>query len=297
MKKILIGGASGFVGQKLIPVLTSAGYEVYSLVRHKPESKKEIFWNPAQNEIDLHKLEGFFGFINLSGESIAIGRWTPDKKKKIIDSRVLSTSLFVEALRHIQKKPKVFLSASAIGYYGDRAGEVLNETSKAGKGFLADVCIAWEAQAKAALELNVRTCLLRFGVLLSRAGGALKAMSPAFEWGLGGPLGNGKQFMSWMDLDDVSAGILFLLENENMVGPINFVSPQAVTNLEFSKTLAVVLNRPCLLKVPGFALKIAMGEKAQALLLASAKVMPEKLLQAGFKFQYPQLKASLKHLL
>ncbi|EKD41584.1 MAG: hypothetical protein ACD_73C00644G0004, partial [uncultured bacterium] len=137
MKKILIGGASGFVGQKLTPFLTKAGYEVYCLVRHKPESKREIFWDPAQNEIDLHKLEGFFGFINLSGESIVSGRWTPAKKKKILDSRVASTRLFVEALRHIKKKPKVFLSASAIGYYGNRPDEILNETSKGGQGFLA----------------------------------------------------------------------------------------------------------------------------------------------------------------
>ncbi|EKD41729.1 MAG: hypothetical protein ACD_73C00556G0001, partial [uncultured bacterium] len=164
-------------------------------------------------------------------------------------------------------------------------------------GFLADVCLAWETQASVALELKVRTCLLRFGVILSRAAGALHAMLPAFEWGLGGPLGSGKQFMSWMDLDDVAAGMLFVLENENMSGPVNFVSPQAVTNREFSKTLATVLNRPCLLKVPGFALKVVMGEKAQPLLLASANVVPEKLLQAGFRFQYPQLKDSFKHLL
>ncbi len=297
MKKIIISGASGLVGHQLIPFLQQKGYQVVRLVRHQPKDDSEIFWDPLGNEIDLIKLEGAWGMIHLSGENIAAGRWNEKLKKKIRDSRILSTRLIVEAIRHVKIKPTVLLNASAIGFYGDRGDEILDEKSKSGTGFLADVCQDWESEALQAQKLGVRSALMRFGVLLSPKGGALKKLLPLFKWGFGAPLGSGQQYMSWMHIQDVVAAITHVLENPALAGPINFVSPQAVTNREFSKILARLLGRPCWPSVPAFAIKALGGEMAEDILLASTRAHPSVLLESGFQFAHPDLAQTLSHLI
>lgn len=285
--KILITGASGLIGQALITYLQEKGHEVKTLSR-----THSILWNPAKGMLTPHDLEGFDAIVNLSGENIA-GRWTEVKKEKIIKSRLDATKTLVNAISTLKHPPKVLVNASAIGYYGNRGDEKLDEKSTIGKGFLAEVCREWE---EAASNATTRVVYLRTGVVLSKKGGALAKMLTPFKLGLGGNIGDGNQWMSWIAIDDHIRAVEHLIENE-IKGPVNLVSPDAVTNREFTKTLGEVLHRPTMLPLPAFMVRVLFGEMGEETLLSSARVVPTVLEQSGFKFKYPQLKPALEHLL
>src|SRR6266545_3300744 len=273
--RILISGSHGLVGSALTKSLQSQGHEVLALVR----------------------LEGFDSVSHLAGESIAAGRWTEAKKKAIRDSRVRGTQLLSETLASLRRRPKSFLCASAIGFYGNRGDEILSETNAPGHDFLATVCVEWEKASAGAAENGIRTVNLRFGVILNAQGGALAKMLPPFRMGIGGKVGSGKQWMSWIALDDAVTAIEFVLSNETLNGPINLVTPNAVSNAEFTSTLGRVLGRPTLFPIPAFGARLAFGEMADALLLASQRVHPTRLLEAGYAFHYPELPGALSHIL
>jgi hypothetical protein len=255
-----------------------------------------VYWNPAAGEIDAAKLEGFDAVVHLAGEPIT-GRWNATKKTAIRESRVKGTRLLCEALARLSKRPRVLIAASASGYYGDRGDEVLREESGAGSLFLSQVCQEWEAATKAAAESGIRVVNLRFGFILSRAGGGLAKMLPAFKMGAGGKIGSGKQYMSWIAIDDLLQIILFATTAETVNGPVNAVAPNPVTNLAFTKTLARVLGRPAIFPMPAFAVRLAFGEMGEELLLASARIEPTRLLSAGYQFRFPELEGALRHLL
>jgi uncharacterized protein (TIGR01777 family) len=295
--KILIGGSHGLVGTALIKSLEAQGHELFRLVRHAPGSKAEVEWSPDRYSIALARIEGFDAVVNLAGESIAEGRWTDEKKRKIRESRVKGTKLLGDALANLTQPPQTFICASAIGYYGNRGDEILTEASAPGEGFLADVCVEWEKATALATEKGIRVVNARFGVILDTDGGALKKMLPPFRMGVGGKIGNGKQWMSWIALDDVIGGINFALVHDSLRGPINFAAPNPVTNAEFTKTLGKVLSRPTLLPIPAFGVRLAFGEMGEALLLAGQRVAPKALLSAAYQFQYPQLELALRHAL
>ncbi len=293
--KILMSGASGFIGKELTRALRDEGWEVASLVRGAPTNSSQIRWDPNQ-PLSPESVSGFDTVVHLAGESI-MGLWTDAKKARIRNSRIQGTRHLAEALARAAKPPEVFISASAIGYYGNRGNDVLNERSAVGSGFLADVSAAWEAAAEPAARAGIRVVHPRIGIVLSPKGGALKAMLTPFRLGLGGRLGNGKQWMSWINLRDLIQAFLHLLRTPSLRGPVNMVSPNPATNAEFTKTLASVLSRPAILPVPAFAVKLAMGEMGNELLLASARVKPDALIASGFHFQHPELKESLTGLL
>jgi uncharacterized protein (TIGR01777 family) len=295
--KILIGGSHGLVGTALIELLEAEGHEIFRLVRYAPHSKTEIEWSPDRYSIALARIEGFDAVINLAGESIAEGRWTDEKKRRIRESRVKGTTLLGDALANLTDRPATFICASAIGYYGDRGDEILTEASAPGDGFLAEVCVEWEKATELATEKGIRVVNARFGVILDQNGGALKKMLPPFRMGLGGKIGNGKQWMSWIALTDVVRALNFALNNESLRGPVNFVAPHPVTNAEFTKTLGKVLSRPTLFPIPAFAVRLAFGEMADALLLASQRVEPERLKAAKYQFLYSELEAALRDVL
>lgn len=295
--KILISGASGFIGTTLLHKLNKAKHEVWKLVRKKNGlNKNEIYWDPAKNEIAAEKLNGFDVVIHLAGESI-VGRWNPEKKKKIRESRIQGTTLLANTLASLTSPPHTFLSASAIGIYGNRGEESLDENSPPGTGFLAEVGKEWEAASKPLKDKGVRLIHYRIGIVLSLEGGALQKMILPFKLGLGGTLGNGKQWMSWISLEDLLRGILFCIENKQISGAVNATAPSPVRNDEFTKTLGKALHRPAFLPAPAFALKLALGEMADELLLAGAKVIPQKLIQNGFSFQDSNLESALKNIL
>jgi uncharacterized protein len=294
---ILVTGASGLIGSALVSSLTAAGYSVTRLVRRPPQSgEKAVRWDPLTGFIDASALEGLDGVVHLAGESID-ERWTAAKKVSIRDSRVKGTEVLCEALAQLASPPKVLVSASAIGYYGDRGEEILREESAPGSGFLAEVCRAWEAATEPARQAGLRTVQLRFGVVLSPAGGALAKILPPFRLGLGGVLGSGRQYMSWIALDDAIGAIQQAIVTDNLQGPTNAVAPEAVTNQEFTHTLGKILRRPTVVPLPAFAARLMFGEMADALLLASARVQPAKLLAVGYRFRYPTLAEALRHLL
>lgn len=243
--------------------------------------------------MDTKVLEGCDALIHLAGEPIASGRWTMHKKDMIFHSRVETTAIFADAISRMANPPRTFIVASATGYYGDAGDEVMTESSMAGEGFLADVCRAWEAAADPAREIS-RVVHIRTGMVLSRKGGALKAMLLPFQLGMGGIVGNGKQYWSWISLEDIVRLFAFALENENIRGPMNGVSPQPVTNREFTKILGEYLNRPTVLPLPGIAAKVALGEMAKELLLASTRVIPAVAEKNGFTFHHPDLKSALE---
>ena len=294
MSRILISGASGLIGSALAQAFASDGQEVLRLVRRRPQSAKEIAWDPMR-PVPATLVSGFDAVIHLSGESVA-GRWTGAKKRRIRDSRVLSTENLARALALAARKPSVFVAASAIGFYGDRGDEVLTEESAGGEGFLPGVCREWEAATKAASAAAIRVVNLRTGIVLSRDGGALAQMLLPFRWGLGGRIGSGRQWWSWIHRDDLVAAVSNIVENRDLHGAVNTVSPNPVSNAEFTETLAHILGRPRIFAVPGFAVRFAFGEFATEGLLASARVVPERLLQAGFRFRYPALETALKNL-
>jgi uncharacterized protein len=294
--KVLIAGASGLVGSALIPALETDGAEVTRLVR-TTAGAGEIEWHPNNDQIDAATLEGFDAIINFAGENIAAGRWTDDQKRKIHDSRVNGTHLLSEAMATSKAQPKVFLCASATGIYGDRGDETLDEQSDSGGGFLAGVCREWEKATEPAVQAGVRTVNLRFGPIISREGGMLAKMLTPFKMGMGGKVGSGKQYISWVAIDDAVNAIKLALKDESFRGPLNIVSPHPVTNEEFTKTLGHVLSRPTALHMPAFAVRLAFGEMADEMLLTSQRVIPKKLNDAGYEFEYPELEGALrKHL-
>jgi len=294
--KILIAGASGLVGSALDLQLKAEGAEVTPLVRSAAKSG-EIEWHPNRGTIDGPALEGCDAVINLAGEGIANGRWTEAKKRRIIDSRVNGTRLLSETIANLSRKPKAFINASAVGFYGSRGDELVDEDSGPGQGFLAGVCRQWESATAPAEQAGIRVVKLRFGVILAKDGGIMGSILGPFKFGLGGKIGSGEQVMSWVAIDDVVAAISFILQNESLRGPINVVAPHPVTNEEFTKTLGRVLSRPTFMTMPAFAARLAFGEMADEMMLSSTRVAPKVLEGAGYKFRYPQLGAALEHLL
>src|SRR2546429_9537900 len=294
--KVAISGASGLVGTALIPALEAKGHEVTRLVRTAPRAG-EIEWHPNKDEVSAASLEGFDIIINLAGENIAGGRWTDEQKRKIRDSRVNGTHLLTEAIAKMERKPRAFVCASATGIYGDRGDEVLDEQSESGGGFLAGVCREWEMACELAVKAGVRVVNLRFGPILAREGGMLSKLLTPFKMGMGGRVGSGKQYISWVAIDDVVAAMMLALKDESIRGPLNIVSPNPVTNEEFTKTLGHVLSRPTALAMPAFAVRLAFGEMADEMLLASQRVLPKRLSDASYRFKYPELEGALrKHL-
>jgi len=296
--KVLISGASGLIGSALVRSLQAGGHHPLCLVRGgTPAGSDQVAWDPATGRLDRSALEGVDAVVNLAGESVAQGRWTRAKKARILDSRVRATRLLATTAAACTVRPRVFLSASAVGFYGDRGEEVLDERSTSGSGFLAEVCRQWELAAGPAAEAGIRTVLLRVGMVVSRHGGALAAMLPLFRLGLGGPLGSGRQFISWITLPDLVRVIDFVLTHEDVQGPVNAVTPQPVSNRQWTAALGRVLYRPAILPVPPLALRLAVGEMANAMLLASTRAVPRRLQQAGFTFQDTELDAALRRTL
>jgi hypothetical protein len=270
---------------------------VIRLLRSKPSAGEgQRFWDPEAGTLDLGALEGLDAVVNLAGENVA-GRWTEAKKVKILDSRVKATRLLSESLARLAKPPKVLVSASASGFYGDRADEVLREESTPGSLFLSEVCLQWEAATEPAARAGMRVTVLRIGVVLSAAGGALVRMLPPFKLGLGGRIGSGRQYLSWIAIDDLVGAILHALHTDALRGPVNAAAPSPVTNLEFTKTLGRVLKRPTMFPLPAFAARLAFGQMAQELLLSSTRMEPARLLAANYRFRFPELEPALCHLL
>jgi hypothetical protein len=295
---VLISGSSGLVGGALLPFLTTGGHSVRRLMRgSKATAAGDIAWDPAKGQVDAAALEGLDAVVHLAGENIAGGRWTRDRKERIRDSRVKGTRLLSEALAGLQRPPKVLIVASAIGFYGDRGDETLTENSASGSGFLAEVCREWEAAAEPARRAGIRTVHARFGVILSPKGGALPKTLVPFRLGLGGRIGSGRQYVSWVALDDVVGAIQHALMCQDLSGPVNVVAPHAVTNREYTKALVAVLHRPAIFPLPAFVARLMLGEMADALLLASQLVEPQRLLQTGYRFDFPELTPALRHLL
>ncbi len=296
--KILVSGSHGLIGKALLKFLTTESHEVCRLVRRERTlGSCDINWHPNQGSIDAEQLEGFHAVIHLAGESIASGRWTEVKKRAIRESRVKGTRLLSESLTRLSRPPETFVSASAIGFYGNRHDELLTEESGPGTDFLGNVCQEWEAATQPAREKGIRVCLMRFGIILDAQGGALSKMLPPFRMGVGGKVGDGKQWMSWIALDDVVTALNFVLNKPSIRGPVNVVAPEPVTNEDFTKVLGETLSRPTIFPIPSFAARLAFGEMADGLLLSSQKVAARVLEESGFKFAYPSLPDALKHIL
>lgn len=295
--KILITGASGLIGKALQKSFNDKGYDLLLASRSEARDAQHIHWNADTGfeDADLPRLEGLDAVIHLAGENIGGGlRWSDEKKKAIRDSRVFGTRTMIEAFARLEKKPKVFIAGSAVGFYGDRGDDEMTETSSSGDTFLANVCKEWEAESRRAEDMGIRTVLLRTGIVLSKDGGALATMLTPFKLGVGGVVGSGKQWMSWVSLDDVVGIINFALENENLRGAVNVVGPNPATNEEFTKTLGSVLYRPTILPLPEFAVNLVFGEMGDALLLDSAKVIPKRLTDTGFEFKFTNLEKALE---
>ncbi len=300
--KVLITGSTGLVGTALVSALAREGNTVCRLVR--PQSKSttsskdgfDVAWNPATGELGGAGV-GADAVVNLAGASIAEGRWTKERKELLRTSRIDTTRALVNALAKMSARPRVLVSASAIGYYGDRGDELLTEDSKAGTDFLAGLALEWEGETRKAEALGIRVVLARFGIILAKHGGALPKMMLPFKFGAGGKLGSGKQWMSWVTLEDVVGILRFALENSSMRGPVNVVAPQPVQNAEFTKVLAKSMHRPALFPAPAFALRLTLGEMADALLLSSQRVVPQKLQKLGYKFLHTELPVGLKAVL
>jgi uncharacterized protein len=295
--KVLLTGSSGLIGAALVSSLRAEGNTIARLVRSQTNLQPDDhYWNPDNGQLDSKELEGMDAVVHLAGETIS-ERWTDRKKARIRNSRVQSTRLLSECLSWLKRPPRLMVSASAIGYYGDRANEVLREESAPGAGFLSVVCREWEAATEPAAQRGIRTVLLRTGVVLSSAGGALGQMLPPFRMGLGGKLGSGRQYMSWIAMDDFVGIVSHALSTPGLNGPVNAVAPNPVTNLEFTKALGRVLHRPTFFAMPAFVVRLVFGEMGQELLLGSAKVEPAKLGSSGYVFRYPEIEGALRHLL
>jgi uncharacterized protein (TIGR01777 family) len=297
--RFLISGASGMLGTALKGALAADNSSVLQLIRRPPALSNQLQWNPAATPAVSHPevLEDLTGAIHLSGANLADHRWTPKYKKDIADSRIHSTHALATTLAGLRRPPERLLIASAVGIYGNRGDELLDETSRVGSGFLADLCQQWEAAAQPAIDAGIRVLHLRFGVVLGPGPGALAKLLPIFRLGLGGRLGSGTQFMSWISLPDAIAAILFLLDFPKAAGPFNFTAPNPVTNAQFTRTLASHLHRPALFTVPVFALRLVLGEMADEALLSSARAYPAKLTASGFQFTHPTLVHALPAIL
>lgn len=293
--RVAISGASGLIGGALTAFFATGGHRVDPLVRRAPRADTtEIYWDPARGEIDAARLEGVDAVVHLAGENIAAGRWTAARKEAIRASRVEGTRLLCRALAGLSRGPSVLVSASAIGYYGDRGDEPLREESPPGSGFLADVCQAWEAATAPAAQAGIRVVTLRNGLVLTGRGGALVRMLGPFRLGLGGVMGSGRQYMSWIALDDLVRAIHFAMLTTTLAGPVNAVAPRPATNAEFTRTLGRLLRRPTILALPRFVIRLVFGEMGPALLLASARVLPSRLEAAGFQFRHAELTDALR---
>jgi uncharacterized protein (TIGR01777 family) len=300
--KVIVTGSTGLVGFALVRSLLADGDEVTRLVRGEAQGFRApgtvaVHWNPDSGAIDAKELEGHDAAVHLAGESIADGRWDDEKKRRILESRVKGTRLLAETLAGLERKPKVLVSASATGFYGNRGAEVLREESASGDDFLSEVCREWEKATLAASRAGIRVAHIRIGVVLSADGGALPKMLTPFKLGLGGRIGNGRQYMSWITLEDLVGIIKRALTDESLRGPINAVAPNAVTNEEFTKAVGHALGRPTFLSMPAFAARLAFGEMADALLLSGSRVEPARLTEAGYEFKHPEIEGALRHVL
>jgi uncharacterized protein len=292
--KVLLAGGSGLLGAALSSSLRGDGHTVSRTVRPGSQGAAgDVGWNPLSASVDVPAMEGFDAVVNLSGASIAGGRWTARRKQVLRSSRVDSTRVLVDALTHLKQPPRVFVCASAIGFYGDRGDELLTESSGHGDDFLSILCRAWEGEAARAAGSGIRTAIMRFGIVLSADGGALPRMLTPFKFGAGGRLGSGKQWMSWIALEDAVRVLRAAMDDASWNGPVNVVAPQPVRNAEFTRVLASVLHRPAIFPAPALALRLALGEMAGALLLSSQRVQPECLARYGYAFRYENLEAAL----
>lgn len=293
--KVALTGSTGLIGVALSEKLRALGHEVIAMRRQEPVGDSAIYWNPATKEIDADSLEGIDALVHLAGENIASARWTKSQKARIRDSRIGGTRLLSDALAKLKSPPKVFVSGSAIGFYGERGDEVLSEESESGAGFLPETCVEWEDATKSASEAGVRVVLLRTGVALSPKGGAIARMMTPFKLGIAGKLGSGKQYMSWISLDDIVGAIIHAMNNDTLSGAVNGTSPNPVTNLEFTKAMGRVLRRPTIFPMPAFVVRLLFGEMGEAAILASARVEPKKLLESGYKFERAELESALRY--
>jgi uncharacterized protein len=295
--KIVISGSGGLIGSELIAFLTKSKHQVLRLVRRPEAGAGEIRWNPLKEELDKKALEGADAVIHLAGESLTGGRWTAAKKRRIRESRIQGTRFLAQSLAYLFEPPKVLVSVSAIGFYGNRGEEDLHEGSSPGTGFLADLCREWEAAAEPAIMRGIRVVIPRLGMVLSASGGALPLMLPAFRLRIGGRIGSGDQYMSWIAIDDLVGIINHAINTRSLQGPINAVSPNPVANRTFTEILGRVLDRPAIFALPAFAARIVFGEMAKEVLLAGARVRPAKLAESKYKFQFPELEKALLHIL
>jgi hypothetical protein len=318
---VAVTGSRGLIGRELVSLLTTGGHRVTALVRgqarkgevsqsevsqsegshgeaaHKEAAHDEVLWDPGADSFDASALNGIDGVVHLAGENIAARRWTAAHKRRVLDSRVRATRVLCEGLARLPKPPKVLVSASAIGFYGDRGDEILDEGSPAGAGFLPEVVRAWEAATEPASAAGIRVVHVRFGVVLSPTGGALAKMLTPFRLGVGGPVGSGRQYWSWIALDDTAGVIYHALMIDGLHGPVNAVAPDAVTNAAFAKTVGRVLSRPSFARLPAAAVRIALGEMADELLLASTRVQPGRLIESQYEFRHGALEDALRHML
>jgi len=295
--KILVSGSSGLIGKALDSRLKSEGHDVKRLVRHPAREGDEVYWSPSEGKIDKDKLNEIDGIFHFSGENIASGRWTQSKKDEIYNSRVISTRFLADTISSLLNPPRFLITASAVGFYGSQKDEMLTEAHQTGSGFLARVCRDWEASAEKVRMKGVRLVQARFGVVLSPKGGALRKMLLPFKLGLGGRLGPGTQYMSWISLEEAVQALLALMSNDDLRGPVNIVSPNPVTNNEFTKALGRVLKRPTLFPMPAFVVEILFGEMGREILLGSQRALPKKLEDSGFKFKFSDLEKALRALI
>ena len=291
--RIAVTGSSGLIGSALVPHLRAAGHDVQRVVRRASSAPDEITWDPAKGTIDLATLNGVDGVVHLAGAGVGDHRWSDDYKREILNSRVDSTNTIVRALQQVEHRPRVLVSASAIGWYGDTGDRIVDETAPAGTGFLADVVRAWEGASQVAVESGIRVVNPRTGLVVAKSGGAWARMFPLFKFGLGGKLGNGKQYWSWISLRDEVCALQFLLEQEHLSGPVNLTGPTPVTNAEVTSVMGHVLGRPTLLPAPAFALKAALGEFSTEV-LGSTRVVPAVLEQAQFRFQDSTIESAIR---
>lgn len=298
-KRLLITGGSGFIGSRLVPVLIEQGYDVVILTRNPDQTARQFKHTVSSiNQFDsLDDTDVFDVVINLAGQGITDKRWTPDIKRQLRESRITTTRKLIRYLQVSEKKPECFISGSAIGYYGDQGEKLVDEDASGDSSFSSKLCLDWEAEAKPAELLGIRTCYLRTGIVLGDKGGALAKMLPAFKLGLGGSMGDGRQWMSWIHIDDLIGIIIHAINDKEIKGAINGTSPNPVTNRAFSSTLARVLRRPAFFPLPAFVLKLLLGEMAKELLLSGQRVIPEKILLAGYNFQYAELENALREVL
>jgi uncharacterized protein len=298
-KSIVVSGASGLIGTAVSRAITGCSWKVRKLVRGESNQDRgdAIRWHPDSGQLSISDFKGIDALVHLAGEGIAAGRWTVERKRRIRESRVNSTLRLCQTLARMPTVPPVLVCASAIGYYGERGDQRLVESEHPGSGFLSEVCAEWEQATRPAVDAGIRVVNLRIGIVLSPEGGALKQMLLPFRLGLGGPIASGRQYWSWISLPDLVASILFAVESGSLAGPVNAVAPNAVTNAEFTRILAQVLRRPALIPLPAFVARLALGEMANELLLASTRVVPEQLQKHGFSFQHGDLSAALRAVL